>query len=105
MLLGLALSVSSVRNCRGKKERGFTIRSCTMLWGLILVLISGILLYPPPFRYYILTVMLTALPVLYYRLIVLRQLIRKAEQTGWADGAPTRSGGNPVEDPPRARAG
>ncbi|MBN1270191.1 MAG: hypothetical protein JXB04_11430 [Kiritimatiellae bacterium] len=85
-LAGGALgTITNIRNAKGPKERAFVIRSCAIIWGLVIFLLAAVTCLPSPYRYIVLVAFLFVFPVFIYRMATLHQLIRVLEHRNGED--------------------
>lgn len=77
---GVAGTISSLRACRGERERRFVIRAFAGIWGLFATFVAAVLFLPSPYRWVAGGILLVLMPVLIYRWATQHQLIRILEE-------------------------
>lgn len=77
---GVAGTISSLRACRGARERRFVIRAFAGIWSLFAAFVASVVFLPSPYRWVAGGILLVLMPVLIYRWATQHQLIRILEE-------------------------
>ena len=78
--MGIAASVTCVRNTRGPKERAYVLSHCVGAWSVIVLLFLLMAVVPSPYRYFLLVPYFVHLPIATYRFTLRQQIIRHREE-------------------------